>query len=716
MQQVTLIQKIKVFCIVSLFCFYNSDLSAQRGKADSLRELLKQDKDDSGKVNHLNNLAWYLSFNNPDTSMLLSNEALILSKKINWQTGIGNSYHQIASFYDDKGDYILSLKFNEKALSIWEQLSGPSGNNLNGFARKISTINNMGIVYQDQGNYPQALACYFRALKMEEKLRDKNRMAITLGNIGTVYRIQHDHAKALDYYFKALRIQEELKDKAKITIQLGNIGTVYLSKKNYQMALNYLFQALKMDEELGNKEGISRHLGNIGVAYDEQKDYSKALNYYIKSLEMKKFLGAKSEIANTLGNIGSLFVSMKKYTEAEKYLLQALAIDTAINSLDGIMETHKNLSTLYEITGKPANALFHYKKATAAKDTLFNDKKNKEMITNEMNYEFDKRETITRAEQEKKDVITETETRKQKIIIWFSVFALFSTGIFAFFMLNRWKVSQQQTKTIEEQKILVEKKNKVVEEKNKDILDSINYAQRIQEAILIPEEEIKKHFSDAFIFFRPKDIVSGDFYWFGESEHNKIIAVADCTGHGVPGGFMSMLGFEMLQQILLLDEVKTTSKALISLDKKITETLNRNNRTYRDGMDMVLCAFSKNTNTLQFSCANRPLILIRDGVLKEFAPDKYTIGGAIDNVEKKFSNKEMEIQKGDMIYMFSDGYPDQFGGPKNKKFKYKQVIEMLLANHHLAVNQQKLILETTFNDWKGNNEQTDDILFIGIKM
>ncbi|HEX7413285.1 MAG TPA: SpoIIE family protein phosphatase, partial [Bacteroidia bacterium] len=251
---------------------------------------------------------------------------------------------------------------------------------------------------------------------------------------------------------------------------------------------------------------------------------------------------------------------------------------------------------------------------------------------------------------------------------------------------------------------------------NKDITDSINYAKRIQTAILIPESEIKKSFSDAFVLFNPKDIVSGDIYWFAESKYNKILVVADCTGHGVPGGFMSMLSFTILQETLLLEEVKTTAQALTYLDNKITETLNRNNRSYRDGMDMTLCAFSKSSNTLQFSCANRPLILIRNGELQEFLPDKFTIGGAIDNVSKKFRNQEIQIEQGDMIYLFTDGFPDQFGGEKGKKFMSKNFRELLSANAHLPMQEQKEELEKTFNKWKGNLEQVDDVCIIGIKV
>ena len=177
-----------------------------------------------------------------------------------------------------------------------------------------------------------------------------------------------------------------------------------------------------------------------------------------------------------------------------------------------------------------------------------------------------------------------------------------------------------------------------------------------------------------------------------------------------------MLGFEMLQEILLLDEVKTTAEACKALDKKITETLNRNNRSYRDGMDMVICAFNKSSNTLQFTCANRPLILVRKGEIQEFSPDKYSIGGGIDSIEKQFRCTEIEVQKGDCFYLFSDGFVDQFGGPKGKKFMSKQLKELLLSAALLPMREQQEKLKRSYENWKGDLEQVDDVLVIGIRI
>jgi serine phosphatase RsbU (regulator of sigma subunit) len=299
-------------------------------------------------------------------------------------------------------------------------------------------------------------------------------------------------------------------------------------------------------------------------------------------------------------------------------------------------------------------------------------------------------------------------------------YALFAglglTLIFGVVMFNRFRTTRRQKNLISKQQVETERQKRLIEAKNKEITDSINYAQRIQQAILPPETELKKAFTDIFVLFKPRDIVSGDFYWYEHSKTNRVIALADCTGHGVPGGFMSMLGYEMLQESVMLEEVTTTSEALRRLDRKVTTTLNKNDRSYRDGMDLALCAFSKNKMELQYSGANRPLIHISAGLSAIYKPDKHTIGGAIDDVTKEFTSHTISLAKGDMIYLFSDGYADQFGGPNGKKFMTRKFEQLLLSIAPLDCSQQKMKLETTFKEWKGTLEQVDDVCVVGIRI
>ncbi|MBI3501028.1 MAG: PAS domain S-box protein [Bacteroidetes bacterium] len=257
-------------------------------------------------------------------------------------------------------------------------------------------------------------------------------------------------------------------------------------------------------------------------------------------------------------------------------------------------------------------------------------------------------------------------------------------------------------------------KNYIIEQKNKDITDSINYAQRIQQAILSDVDEIKKNLPQSFILFKPKDIVSGDFYWFTHRDSTTFIAAVDCTGHGVPGGFMSMIGNSFLNEVVNEKDILQPNLILNELREKIIRALRQKGEVMenKDGMDISLCAIKG--NELLFSGANNPLWIIRNNKLQEIPADKQPIGSHPN--PKPFTLNKISLEKGDSIYLFSDGYADQFGGPKRKKFMYRQLEELLLSIHEKEMNEQKKILDSTIESWKGNLDQIDDILVIGIRI
>lgn len=269
----------------------------------------------------------------------------------------------------------------------------------------------------------------------------------------------------------------------------------------------------------------------------------------------------------------------------------------------------------------------------------------------------------------------------------------------------------------------LEIKNEIIEEKNKDIRDSINYAQRIQQAILPPFDKIDMSMKDYFVYFKPKDIVSGDFYWYTTvtttpqdgrpPEEVVVMAAVDCTGHGVPGALMSIIGSTILNQTTTAAAVNTPSDALEFLNKEISKTLN----SIKDGMDIALCAINFDTMELQYAGANNPLYIVKQKQFIEVKADKQAIGADMDNSHvKKFTNHLIKLEKGDSVYLFTDGYADQFGGPNGKKFKYKKFQELLIEIQDNSMEEQKHILNYHFEQWKGELEQVDDILVIGIRI
>jgi len=263
---------------------------------------------------------------------------------------------------------------------------------------------------------------------------------------------------------------------------------------------------------------------------------------------------------------------------------------------------------------------------------------------------------------------------------------------------------------------IVEQKEEI-EEKNRDITDSINYAKKIQDAMLPSSQDMASLFPDSFIFYHPKDIVSGDFYWLTEKDGKSLIAVADCTGHGVPGAFMSMIGNSLLNEIVNDKGILEPALILDQLKEGVIKALKQKGETgeSQDGMDIAFCTFDLKNNEVEFAGAYNSLYIIRENVMDEVKADRMPIG-VYAGTDHKFTNNKVSIQKGDILYFFSDGFTDQSGGPRGKKFMRKRFKELILGIHEMTMPEQLDHLYTTFEEWKGDLEQNDDICMIGIKV
>lgn len=318
-----------------------------------------------------------------------------------------------------------------------------------------------------------------------------------------------------------------------------------------------------------------------------------------------------------------------------------------------------------------------------------------------------------------------------KIIVeapfWKTEMALFLYGIsilllFYLFIQFRTKSLRESNRILRDSDIVakeVSRQKELLSNRNKNIEDSLNYAQRIQQAILVKKENFKQILPNSFVLHMPKDIVSGDFYWIFEKDDKVFIAAVDCTGHGVPGAFMSLIGLELFRKISNLPNIENPGTFLNHLNDNIQEIFGYGgNISLRDGMDMALCVIDKKNMSLQFAGAMNPLFLIRDDKLIEIKGDRFSIGADVDNEDtykKNFSSHKIDLQKNDMLYMFSDGFADQFGGPAGKKYKYRRFRHLLLTIYNIDINRQEHYLQDSIADWMGNEEQIDDILVIGIK-
>jgi serine phosphatase RsbU (regulator of sigma subunit) len=339
------------------------------------------------------------------------------------------------------------------------------------------------------------------------------------------------------------------------------------------------------------------------------------------------------------------------------------------------------------------------------------DKLQKTMLKESYDSQLKAQEAIFKAEEQVKEEQNRSEKRKQQYITLGVTVVLLLTLIFSFFIFKAFTHIKKNNKIISEQKLEVEKQKNLVEEKHKDITDSINYAQRIQSALIISETNLQRNLKEAFVIFKPRDIVSGDFYWYSEHEGTKIVALADCTGHGVPGAFMSMIGITLLNQIV--NEKGITSPALIlnNLRKEVIRALSTDAGDKRDGMDMAIIAF--NGSELFYAGANSKALLIQNGAITELKPNKQPIG--LYENEASFTEQRIKLTDDLKIYLFSDGIVDQFGGTNGKKVKTKLFKEWILSSSTLPLTEQKEVIEQKLNQWTSGLEQTDDISLLGLK-
>jgi tetratricopeptide (TPR) repeat protein len=757
--------KKKNLFIVSILWFFTLNCFGQNKQIDSLQLCLKTAKEDTSKVNTFNLLVKeYINKSDYFIADSIAQRSLIMAEKLNFKIGEANALGYIGFICFYKGEYDKSLEYSRKALKIDEELKNKRGiaNRLgkianvyfirgdypraldyNFKAKKIAEelegkngvenyLSNIGLVYMKKGDYPKALDYYFLSLKIVEDLKDKRKIAVRLTNIAIIYKEQGDYLKSLEYNSKTLKLAEETGDKSLAATVTGNMGAVYLEQGDYSKALINLSKALEISKELNDKHGIARHLSNIGNLYSNKGDFSKALDYHSEAFEISKEIDDKDGISAYLINSSDLLIKLNKYKEAYNTAYKAVALSDSLGLMSNVKLCYDNLSDLYEksniplpdtIGGKVLNmehmrlrSMYYYKRSIAIRDTLFSQETKKELVRKEMNYEFDKKEAITKAENEKQQAIVEEKNRKQKIITWSVVFGLLFVVVFAGFIFRSLKITRKQKQIIEIKNTETELQKRIIEEANKDITDSIRYAKRIQDALMGEQGHVSMHLPEHFILFMPKDIVSGDFHWGAEKNGCWYFAAVDCTGHGVPGAVMSMLGISFLNDIVSSEQLLKPSEVLNRLRDKVIKELRQTGEAggSKDGMDISLCRLDLATNELQWAGAYNPLNLFRNGQLEELKADKQPIGYHPEN--HPFTNHEIQLQKGDSIYIYSDGYADQFGGPKGKKIKYKQLEDLIIANYHLPLKDQKEILNERFIEWKGALEQVDDVCVFGVRV
>lgn len=622
-----------------------------------------------------------------------------IQKKINDKKGLAFSLSSIGNCYRRTGDNINALQYYKESLDINKEINDKEG--------EANSLYFIGWTYDNQGDVSRALEYYNSSLKIQEQINSKDGMARSLNNIAYIYNNQGDTKTAIEYYLKSLKIYEEVDNVLGIASALNNIGNIYFKKAELSKANEYYNKSLLKFKSIQDKSGIGYALNNLGNVWSKQGDLKKALEYYNNSLIIRSEIQDMQGVSITSSNQGEIYYKQNNLVEAQKKCSYGLRISQEIGYPEGIKTASGLLYKIYEKQKKGMEALEMHKLYIQMRDSINNIATQKAVITQYAKHVYEKKSAAdsVRTAEEKKITMLQLKQEKTQRYSLYGGLAL--VLLFSGFVFNRFKISQKQ-------KHIIEKQKEVVDEKQKEILESITYAKRLQEAILPPLEFISKHLPDNFIFYNPKDIVAGDFYWAEKANDLFFISAADSTGHGVPGAMVSVVCSNALNRAVKEFHLTETGKILDKTRELVLETFEKSTDEVKDGMDIsLLCIDSKNKKVF-WSGANNPLWFIHNKELNEIKPDKQSIGKT-DN-PKPFTTHQINYENNMTFYLFTDGFADQFGGPNGKKFKYKQFSELLLKNSDRKLSDQTSILSNTFSLWKGNLEQVDDVCVIGIKL
>lgn len=730
-----------IMCILCTLC---SVMRAQSSIIELKNKLQSNLISDTARVNTIISLCIvYLDeVNNKTNVEKFLPELNRLSKKNQYKRGIAYShlFDGVCNFRKKDSYVIIQIYLN--ALKQMEEIGDKKGMAL--------CHQYLSQAYCYTGKYKEAIHEDQKSIEIKSLINDRIGIAISYNGIGTSYFWLGDYQKALEYYLKALKLDEELNEKFGISRMELNVACVFLNLSKPAEALKYMERSLKTKMEINDREGIALVYTNMAALYIQENKKDKAIEYCLKTVEVGKELQNPYFAFNAYVNLGNIYLEQHRIDEALDYFLKAYKdcqkTDNKINIVEvtsgigkcyeqkkdyvsalefynkslnvgkeadykmGVKEAYSRLSTLYEKMGNLKEALSYNKLLGGLKDTLLNEQNMKQTAELNTRYETEKKEKeillLTKDQQLKDKSLKEQRLIRIGLLIGLTLFLVLS-----FLLFNRYKYKQKAN-------LILERQKEEINQKNIMITDSIDYAKTIQEAILPDDSKLKELLPEYFILYKPKAIVSGDFYWINRKDNKIIFAVADCTGHGVPGAFMSLLGHNILENVIQREEAGDPAAILTELNKEIVKRFSKGEeQNVKHAMDIaIICLDLKNYN-LQYAGARNSLYIVRNEVLTEIKADKQSTGiVSKDHLEVHYTNNIYELKKDDMLYLFSDGFADQKGGQEKKKFFYQPFKTLLTSISSISVDEQHLKLDETITNWIGNGEQIDDILVIGIKI
>lgn len=618
--------------------------------------------------------------------------------------------------HESRGSYSLALYCSVSLISIYKK---------QGMLPKLAeAYRDKSILHDYLGQYPQALEMSQHGLKIYKQIGDKEGIANSYNDIGVLHYYGENYERAREYLDKSLPLYQEINDTMGIAMYYNNLANTFYDTEDLDKALELYERAYEFDLMLNDIEGQIITMSNIGETYVEMGEVDKAEKILLEALVLAEDIDDPWSITNPLRGLGSLYQTTKEYHKAIRVLKKNVKICAELDALPEQTQNYELLYELYKTQGDYKSALSYFELFKELTDSLFNMNKERMMDEMEVKYQLeDKANEIDHIKQEKhiKELEHEKELKDEQNKQYMLLFGLFGIGIILFFAIRGMLAKKRANEKLQEQNTIIQAKNTEIksaydqiEEKNNEILDSIRYAKRIQSAILPPKTKRTTLIPDSFIIYKPKDVVAGDFYWLEEKEGVVLFAAADCTGHGVPGAMVSVVCNNGLNRSVREHNLTDPGKILDKTRDIVLEEFGKSDEQVNDGMDIALCALDG--NTLYYAGAHNPLWILRKGTneMEEIKANKQPIGKYFDT--QPFQTHKTEVNKGDVIYIFSDGFADQFGGEKGKKMKSVNFKKLILSLNGRSMAEQQSRLENAFDEWKGSLEQLDDVCVIGVRV
>lgn len=684
---------------------------------------------DSLRLHHLDRMIWdYYLFRKTDSALLLAEQAIKFQQNAEFDTKEG--YNLILAGFHSVEGIANSLKGNQNiAIQKFEQGIENLGKTKREENFRATLLNNIGNVYSEIGDYPKAIDVYMQSLKIKEKFNVHEGVGNALNNIGNLYRAMDNTDRAIEFYQKAVNSFKKANHAIGVANSSFNIGFQFLREEEYDSAVYYMENSLEVYLEKEYMVGAASVYSAFAKIAREKDEIEKSIQLYNKTIDIYKEMNSKQNLASELAILSFVYLELGDLDQAEILAEEAYQLAKSLNNENAVNPIREVMFLLYKQKGKYREALDYYETFIHYRDSMKRDENKDKLNQKKYEYEYEKkvlRDSLERAERDKltaeklKSQSLKISQNRQRVV--FLVVIIFLTLGSAFFIFRKLRQSQKQKAIIKEQKSKVEEQRNVLDVKNKEIMDSINYAKRLQNAILPSKVYFQENFEDHFIFYKPKDVVSGDFYWLERVGDSLFIAAADCTGHGVPGAMVSVVCSNALTKTVVEEGVYKPAEILNRTRDIVIEHFGKSGSGIYDGMDIALIKVDfhneiKEGRKVTFAGANNPFWLVRNGELKEIKADKQPIGSFSEL--KPFNQHEVKVEKGDLVYLFSDGFQDQFGGEKadigGKKFKVKNFKSLVVDNCNQPMTVQKETLVKTFKDWKKDLPQTDDIVIIGLK-